>query len=320
MNNKVRRQDLEKLLFLDIETVRMSKELCINSKEYDLYAWKLRDKETSLLPPPDEVIKHYKLNAALYPEFNKIVCITIGFIKDSVLHLKSLTGGQKDIIEQFYNILNSTGFTPCGHNIIQFDMPTIRLKAFESGVNLELLSDKYSDSQQKPWVLADNFMDTMDITKGTYYHNLSLDSMCFLAGIDSPKDSISGADVSKTYYDVENGLQIISEYCKKDVKAVAELFCALQGKKSFLTDIVDKTDDVPRTEYSILEQLYHANELTQKIKEGLKQQIFGGGKKPTKVDKENFKKIILANYQQKNDKVAVKKQKEQEINEFIDKL
>jgi len=169
-------------------------------------------------------------------------------------------------------------------------------------------------------VLADNFMDTMDITKGTYYHNLSLDSMCFLAGIDSPKDSISGADVSKTYYDVENGLQIISEYCKKDVKAVAELFCALQGKKSFLTDIVDKTDDVPRTEYSILEQLYHANELTQKIKEGLKQQIFGGGKKPTKVDKENFKKIILANYQQKNDKVAVKKQKEQEINEFIDKL
>ena len=126
MNNKVRRQDLEKLLFLDIETVRRNKELEINSKEYDLYAWKLRDKETSKLPPSNEVLEHYKLNGALYPEFNKIICITIGFIKGNTLHLKSLTGEQKEIIEQFYGILNSTGFIPCGHNIIQFDLPTIR--------------------------------------------------------------------------------------------------------------------------------------------------------------------------------------------------
>ena len=56
MNSKVRKQDLEKLLFLDIETIRRNKELDINSKEYDLYAWKLRDKETSKLPPSNEVL------------------------------------------------------------------------------------------------------------------------------------------------------------------------------------------------------------------------------------------------------------------------
>lgn len=275
MNSKVRRQDLEKLLFFDVETVRRNRELDINSKEYDLYAWKLRDKETSKLPPSEEVLKHYELNGALDPTFNKIVCITVGFIKGTTLYLKSLTGEQKTIIEGFYGMLNSTGFTPCGHNIIQFDSPTIRLKAFESGVNLELLADKYSDSQQKPWVIADNFQDTMEITKGTYYHNLSLDAMCMLAGIDTPKDEISGADVSRVYYESEEGVEIISKYCKKDVKAVAELFCALQGKKGFITKVVDKTkaktDVQPFVEEQpILQQLNLLKGMSETNKEDLK--------------------------------------------------
>ena len=139
MNNKVRKQDLEKLLFFDCETIRRNRELSVNSKEYDLYAWKLRDKETSKLPPQEDVLKHYELSGALDPTFNRIVCITVGFIKGTTLYVKSLTGEQKDIIEQFYSMLNSTGFTPAGHNIIQFDMPTIRLKAFESGVDLSIL-------------------------------------------------------------------------------------------------------------------------------------------------------------------------------------
>jgi hypothetical protein len=320
MNNRVRKQDLEKLLFLDIETTRRNDVLDINSKEYDLYAWKLRDKETSKLPPANEVLEHYKLNGALDPAFNKIVCITVGFIKDNNLFLKSLLGEQKDIIEQFYTMLNSTGFIPCGHNIIQFDMPTIRLKAFESGVDLSILSDKHSDSQQKPWVLADNFMDTMDITKGTYYYNLSLDSMCMLAGIDTPKDDISGADVSRVYYEEKDGISRISEYCKKDVKAVAELFCALQGRKGFIREVIDKTENNSNEtfveEVPLLKRIYTNGSFTEEIKNQVKELI----KNPTEEDKVNLKKILLAHYQQKKDLVGVKKQKEQEINEFIDSV
>lgn len=321
MNSKVRRQDLEKLLFFDCETVRRNKELVVASKEYSLYAWKLRDKETSELPKEDTVLKHYELSGALDPTFNKIVCITVGYIKGTTLYLKSLIGEQKEVIEEFYGILNSTGFIPCGHNIIQFDMPTIRLKAFESGVDLELLSDKYSDSQQKPWVLADNFMDTMDITKGTYYYNLSLDAMCMLAGIDTPKDGISGADVSRVYYEVENGLQIISDYCKKDVKAVAELFCSLQGKNGFITNIVDRNIEIAGAqtfveELPLLQKIHTSGTFTEEIKNQVEKLI----KDPTEEDKINLKKILTAHYQQKGEKVAIKKQKEQEINEFIDTL
>lgn len=319
MNSKVRRQDLEKLLFFDVETVRRNKELDINSKEYDLYAWKLRDKDTLKLSSSEEVLKHYELSGALDPTFNKIVCITVGFIKESTLYLKSLTGEQKTIIEDFYGILNSTGFIPCGHNIIQFDAPTIRLKAFESGVNLELLSDKYSDSQQKPWVIADNFMDTMEITKGTYYYNISLDAMCMLAGIDTPKDDISGADVSRVYYENAEGVNRISEYCKKDVKAVAELFCALQGKKGFITDVVDRTVSnsiEPFVENQpILTQLFETKQFNQEVKDYLVSL-----QPKTEEDKTNLIKIITANYQAKGDKVAIKKAKEKEITDFINSI
>lgn len=307
MNSKVRRQDLEKLLFFDAETVRRNKELDINSKEYDLYAWKLRDKDTSKLPPSEEVLKHYELSGALDPIFNKIVCITVGFIKGNTLYLKSLTGEQKTVIEDFYGLLNSTGFIPCGHNIIQFDAPTIRLKAFESGVNLELLADKYSDSQQKPWVIADNFMDTMEITKGTYYYNLSLDAMCMLAGIDTPKDDISGADVSRVYYESADGIGRISEYCKKDVKAVAELFCALQGKKGFITEVVDKTE-ITIEEQPILTKLFNTKQFNQEVKDYLL------NLKIAKKDKETVEKLVLAHYLEIVDIMAQNKKELAEIN------
>jgi len=324
MNNKVRKQDLEKLLFLDCETVRRNKELEVDSKEYDLYAWKLRDKDTSKLPPQEEVLKHYELSGALDPVFNKIVCITVGFIKGTTLYVKSLTGNQKDIIEQFYGILNSTGFVPCGHNIISFDMPTIRLKAFESGVDLSILSDKYSDSQQKPWILADNFMDTMEITKGTYFHNLSLDAMCLLGGIDTPKDDISGADVSRVYY--EGGLERISEYCKKDVKAVAELFCALQGKKGFITEVVDKTDYTTVEpfveEMPLLQKIYKATNIDDNTKVELQKRL--SKKKLTKKDREIVEDMLVSLYIDNtmfaSDKPEIKERKKQEIKTILDEI
>lgn len=314
MNSKVRKQDLEKLLFLDVETVRRNKELDVNSKEYDLYAWSLRDKETSKLLPSNEVQKHYELNGALKPEYNKIVCITVGFIKERTLYLKSLVGEQREIISEFYNLLNSTGFIPCGHNILNFDMPTIRLKAFESGVDLTQLTDRISDSQQKPWIISENYMDTMDITKGTYYYNLSLDSMCMLAGIDTPKDDISGADVSRVYYESAEGIDRISEYCKKDVKAVAELFCALQGKKGFIENVVDKTekstDLTPFVEEQpILTQLYRSKQFNEEVKDYLR------GLKITKKDKETVEKLVLAHYLEIIDVMAQNKKELKEINE-----
>ena len=320
MNNKIRKQNIEKLLFFDIETIRRNKELDINSKEYDLYSWKLRDKETSKLPPSNEVLKHYKLNGALDPVFNKIVCISVGFVSGKTLYVKSFTGEQKDIIEQFYILLNNTGLIPSGFNVINFDSPTIRLKALESGVDLNLIGERYNDVGQKPWLLEDAFVDLMPLTKGTYYYNLSLDAMCFLAGINTPKDDISGADVSRVYWEEENGISRISEYCKKDVVAVAKLFCALQGNKDFIEEVVDRTENKEESfveELPLLQRIFSTKEITEKEKTELKSLI--SKTKLTKKDKDIVFDLVRASMAD-IDKNFGKIVNEQEVDKIISQL
>jgi 3'-5' exonuclease len=237
MNRRVRTKNVEDLLFFDIETVSRNPEPIIDTKEYDLYAWFIRDKETNKIPEHDEIVRSYKMNAALKPEFNKIVCISVGFVKGDTIYYKAITGNQKDIIEEFYSIVNETGKLLAGHNIIGFDLPVIRLKAFESDVQISL-PETLNDSGAKPWTIAENLFDTMDITKGTYFNNISLDSMCMLANIDTPKDDISGSQVTETFYKGE--IERIANYCNKDVIASIELFLALQGNSGTIKYYIER--------------------------------------------------------------------------------
>lgn len=322
MNKRVKTQDLEKLLVLDIETVSRNKELELDTKEFELFQWKHRNKETDEFLENSELQDLYKRKAALDPVFNKIVCISVGYIKNNILYYKSFRGEQKDIINKFYTILNSGNFIPCGHNIISFDMPVTRLKAFEEDCEVELL-DKFTDSQKKPWDMTSNFMDTMEITKGTYYYNLSLDDMCYLAGIESPKNEISGKDVTYHFYNVEGGLDKIVEYCERDIIACANLICSLAGKKDYIKEVICK-NEVEIKELSLLERLYEENYLSEDLKEKLSKLL--KKKKVLKKDKEIIKDIILSCYIHDNfeikdqDSKKIKLQKEEEVNEFIESL
>lgn len=289
MNSKFRKIDIEKLVFFDIETAARNTVLDLDSKEFELYKWKLRNKETGEFPPNDEVQNHYKLNAALFPEYNKIICISLGFVKGSVAYYKSLVGEQKEIIEEFYNIVASNGLIPCGVNIKNFDLPTTRIKAFESGVDMLKCTDKISDVAKTPWVFAEDVVDLMDYFKGTYYTNIGLDAMCMLAGVDSPKDSIKGSDVSRVYY--EGGLDQIVSYCSRDVVATIQLFCSMQGRKDFITEFIDRTGAQTKQEKTpLLNSIYNQGSISQDHKE----QILETAKGLTKKEKEGFITLIKA--------------------------
>jgi len=255
MNSKIRNINLEKILFFDIETVSRHEELDPDSKEFDLYAWSIRDKVTGFIPPTIEVKKHYKQNAALKPEFNKIVAISIGFIKETTLTYKSIVGTQKEIIEEFYGIVRDTGFKLSGHNIIGFDAPVLRIKCFEEGLDPSIIPNNAMDSGKKPWDLEDSMLDTMVILKGTYFYSMSLDAACMLRGIPSSKEDISGPMVTKVYY--QGGIDRIAKYCNKDVIASAQLFCALQGKYNFLTDFIDRSSSPALKDKEVLPIMTH---------------------------------------------------------------
>lgn len=266
MDKKIRSLDVEEILFFDIETVRRNRELDVNSKEYELYSWSIRDKTTGFIPPAIEVKKHYEKMGALKSQYNKVVTVSVGYIKDRILYYKSIVGTQTEIVKQFYSMVESTGFKVCGHNIIGFDLPVLRLKAFEEGIDLSNIPEAIIDSNKKPWDLEKFVLDTMKILTGTYFYNISLDDACMMKGIKSSKDDISGAYVSQVYYD--EGVTRIAKYCNKDVIATAELFCALQGKEEgYITEYVDKGNEVLKEKepINVLEHLLSSGNLTNKV-------------------------------------------------------
>ncbi len=298
MNKNVRNLNVEQILFFDIETVRRNRVLDIDSREYNLYSYSLRDKTTGIEPPFEEVITHYNKNAALKPEFNKIVVISVGFIKDTVLYYKSVIGTQSEILTEFYNLVSTTGFSVCGHNIKMFDIPVCRIKAFEEGLDLSIIPDRIMDSQKKPWDLDKGIIDTMDIIKGTYYYSMSLDSACMLANIESSKDDISGSEVSEVFY--KEGITRLATYCNKDVIATAKLFCSLQGNSNYITKLVDKgVDDLKKNEpVNLLDHIVASGELSNRVLEGIKNYASKSNR-----PKEEILTIVVAALSAKNKQV-----------------
>jgi hypothetical protein len=68
----------------------------------------------------------------------------------------------------------------------------------------------------------------------------------------------------------------------------------------------------------ILHRILNATEILPETRQELEDLL--KSKEPAEEDKVNLKKIILSHYQKKSDKVAVKKEKEKEIDEFINGL
>jgi hypothetical protein len=140
--------------------------------------------------------------------------------------------------------------------------------------------------------------------------------MCYHFDITSPKTDLDGSMVSNEYW--ENGLEKINTYVKKDVFANVNIFKKMRFEQPFETFIDKNVLTIVESfieEQPILTKLHSTKQFNEEIKDYLR-----GLSLQTEEDKTNLKKIILANYQSKGDRVGVKKEKEKEVNEFIDSL
>lgn len=282
MNKKILNTNIESMLFFDAEFVSQNKELDTSSKEFELFCYKNRDKVNDEFLEDNELVSLYERKAALNPIYNKIICCSVAFVKDNVCYYKAITGTEKEITEQFYSILSRGNYTLVSYNGIAFDLPSIRIAAFRSGCEVEL-NDKYSESGKKIWNITDNHIDLMEVFKGTYYYSFNLDEICYLMGIESPKEGeVKGKGVSEYYY--KNGLGDIPQYCNKDTVALVQIVAKLKG---ILQDLVyeDRTDKIIETkEVSVLEKIYYENEITKQSKKELLELL--GKKKLLKGHKE----------------------------------
>ncbi len=228
---RLQKIDLEKILFLDIETVPEVYNFNeLDQDKADLYLHKNKFIQERDGLSNEEVYER----AGVYAEFGKIVCISCGLVQEKStgreIRLKSFYGDDEaQLLKDFKNMLDTHYFSPqhilCGHNAKEFDFPFIARRMLINGVGLP---DALDIAGKKPWEI--NHLDTMELWKfGDYKHYTSLSLLCNIFGVPTPKDDISGADVGRVYWE-ENDLERIVAYCHKDVVALIQVFLKLRGE------------------------------------------------------------------------------------------
>lgn len=307
---------LNQILFFDVESVRKEKELKVGTKEFDMYQWKTRDRETDEMLPTDELVKHYEKYAALRFPYSKIVAISVGYINDDAIVVKSLEGTEEEMLKEFYSI--STNFKYlCGANILGWDVPLCRIRLSTYCKVTDIIPDNFNDSGKKPWNLS-GLIDIFDLYKGTHYANASLEELCYLYGVDTPKDDLNGSEISNAFYNGE--IDRIKEYCTQDVVATINVFNRMLGR-----DIIKQvTVRATAPKATLLEKLYNTNDLMQ-VEDDIIAMIKENGK-PTKKEKEIIKDILMSVYTRTDfinkdqDTSAEISIKEAEVNNLIDRL
>lgn len=289
MNQTIKKINQEKVLFMDLEDVRRVKELTKESREFELFRKKTRNRETDEFLSDENVILEYQRKAALKMCYTKIVCIGVGFIKDGEVHIKSLEGTEEEVIKQFCTISQSFDYV-CGANQIAFDIPMIINNGYRYFDVCEVLPDRFVTSDKKKWNL-DKLIDLQVVFQGTHYYASSLDEMCYHFDLPSPKSEIDGSMVSDEYY--TNGLEKISKYVKQDVFACINLFKKMRFQTPF-ESFIDKNENISVEpfvdETPILEKLYNTKQFNDEVKEKLK--ILVNKNKVTKKDKEIILNLI----------------------------
>lgn len=223
---------LEDILFIDIETVPQKGDFNELAEPFQ----KLWDKKSAFFRNEDQNAADVYERAGIYAEFGRIICISAGVIiqkngeryyrvksfydKDE----KKLLAGFNDMLDKF---TSNAAKRICAHNGLEFDYPYIARRTLINGLRLPKILDV---AGAKPWEIKDRLFDTLQMWKfGDYKNYTSLDLLCAVFNIPTPKDDIDGSMVAQVYYH-EGDLDRIIRYCEKDTLALANLLLKYKGE------------------------------------------------------------------------------------------
>ena len=216
----------ENILFLDIETVGAAASYSLLDAQMKSF-W---DKKAGQIrKDAEDTPENSYQKAGIYAEFGKIVCISVAFLKDGLLRIKSFANeDEKIILQSFANLLNSYYYKPhhrlCAHNGREFDFPYLCRRMLINAIPIPFILDA---TGKKPW--ENPFLDTLELWKfGDYKHYTSLDLLANIFGIPSPKDDIDGSMVHQIYWE-NRDLNRIATYCEKDVLTIVQLYMRYNG-------------------------------------------------------------------------------------------
>lgn len=222
----------EDILFLDIETVPQKGDFNELSDQFR----KLWDKKSSFFREETQNAADVYERAGIYAEFGRIVCISAGVIiqknGERYYRVKSFhNDDEQKLLSEFNDMLEKFTSNPakkiCAHNGLEFDYPYIARRTLINGLKLPKILDV---AGAKPWEIKDRLLDTLQMWKfGDYKSYTSLDLLCAVFTIPTPKDDIDGSMVAQVYYQ-EGDLDRIIRYCEKDTLALTNLFLRYKGE------------------------------------------------------------------------------------------
>ncbi len=224
--------NVEDILFIDIETVPQHP----NFDELDEVFQGLWEKKSTFFRNEEQTPADIYERAGIYAEFGKIICISAGVITqrlgERVYRVKSFyDDNEKKLLAQFNDMLNKfmshPGKRVCAHNGQEFDYPYIARRTLINGLPLPKALDI---AGMKPWEVKDRLMDTLQLWKfGDYKNYTSLNLLCAVFNIPTPKDDIDGSQVAQVYYE-DGEIDRVIRYCEKDTLAVANLLLRYKGE------------------------------------------------------------------------------------------
>lgn len=222
--------ELNKVIFLDIETVPQQKEFeLLNEEQKKL--WEQKAKFDSAYKAGEISLSGTYQRAGIYAEFGKIICISFGYVVvekgQKELRIKSIfDDNEKNLLLKLLELIQGfdTETLLCAHNGKEFDFPYICRRLLINGLKIPKLLDLQN---KKSWEVK--HLDTMELWKfGDYKHFTSLDLLANIFNIESSKKELDGSMVGKVYYE-ENNLKKIVEYCELDVWVLANVFLKLNS-------------------------------------------------------------------------------------------
>ena len=247
--------------YLDIETVSAFPHYdAADERTQDLFFEKFKHDPAILAVPRidgqrdfrdvlDVLMNLYYEKAGLFAEFNKIVCVSFGWVNEDGPFLtphdaqEGKTNTHNIEFKSFYQLdekalLTAVGaflkdeYSLCAHFGKGFDFPVLSRKFLMHGLPLPACLDNIG---KKPWEIG--LTDTAELWKfGDMRHTCSLDLLAHSFGLPSPKTVMHGADVSRVYHtEGIEGLKKIVEYCEQgDVRTLINVHRKMTSKAPIL--------------------------------------------------------------------------------------
>jgi DNA polymerase elongation subunit (family B) len=170
--------------------------------------------------------------AGIYSEFGKVVCISVGYFSNfsgdvpSQFKIKSFSQENEfDLLSEFAKLCNHKKLADvrlAGHNIREFDIPYLCRRMLINGIRIPALLNVQN---LKPWEIQ--HIDTLQLWKfGDFKNYTSLDLLCAVFNIPSPKSDINGSEIGKVFWE-QKDFERIAKYCEQDVLAVAKLYAKM---------------------------------------------------------------------------------------------